>query len=318
MSQKIIGIDLGGTTIKFAILSQKGDILQQWSIPTDTSNGGKNIIPDIIASIKHRMELYQLTPENFLGIGMGSPGKVNRDFGTVVGAYNLNWTEVQPVRDQIHGELGLEVFIDNDANVAALGERWKGAGNNESDVVFITMGTGVGGGIITNGKLVHGIVGSAGEIGHIVVDEDGFLCTCGNHGCLETIASATGIVRTARKLSEAFAGESKLKEQIDSGQEVTSKDVFYYAETGDSFANLVVEKVCSSLGLAIGNIANILNPSSVILGGGVSAAGEFLRSRVEKYFEKVAFPQVRETTKIKLATIGNDAGVIGAASLVLK
>ncbi|MGR1355584.1 ROK family protein, partial [Streptococcus agalactiae] len=207
-------------------------------------------------------------------------------------------------------------FIDNDANVAALGERWVGAGANNPDVVFVTLGTGVGGGVIADGNLIHGVAGAGGEIGHMIVDpENGFMCTCGNKGCLETVASATGVVRVARQLAEQYEGSSAIKAAIDNGDTVTSKDIFIAAEDGDKFANSVVERVSRYLGLAAANISNILNPDSVVIGGGVSAAGEFLRSRVEKYFVTFAFPQVKKSTKIKIAELGNDAGIIGAASL---
>lgn len=318
MERKVIGIDLGGTTTKFAILSLDGEIQQKWSIETDIFDNGIHVIPNIVESINHRLNLYSMSPEEFLGIGLGSPGSVDTKAGTVIGAYNLNWADLQPVQEQIEMGTGIKCSIDNDANVAALGERWKGAGENDPDVIFITLGTGVGGGIIAGGQLLHGVSGCAGEIGHIIIDPNGFKCTCGNRGCLETVSSATGVVRLARHLSEEFAGDSELKEMLDDGKEITSKDVFEYAQKGDSFALMVVDKVCFYLGIACGNLGNTLNPSSIILGGGVSAAGEFLRIRVEKYFEKFSFPQVTESTKIKLAQIGNEAGVVGAASLVLQ
>ncbi|MFD2728799.1 ROK family glucokinase [Enterococcus camelliae] len=317
MDKKIIGIDLGGTTVKFAILTAQGEVQQKWSIPTNILDEGSHIVPDIIESIKHRMNLYGLKKDDFLGIGMGTPGSVNRELGTVIGAYNLNWKTTQTIKDAIEAETGIPFTIDNDANVAALGEQWKGAGENNPDVVFVTLGTGVGGGVIMNGQLLHGVAGAAGEIGHITVDPDGFQCTCGKKGCLETVSSATGVVRVARHLSEEFAGDSELKKQLDNGETITSKDVFEAAQAGDLFANLVVDKVCYYLGLATGNIGNTLNPASIVLGGGVSAAGEFLRSRVEKNFLTFVFPQVAESTKIKLAELGNDAGVIGAASLAM-
>jgi len=316
--KKIIGIDLGGTTAKFAIVTLEGEIQQKWSIETNILDEGSHIVPEIIESINHRLALYDLKAENFVGIGMGTPGSVDRENGTVIGAYNLNWKTLQPVREQIESGTGIQFTLDNDANVAALGERWKGAGENNPDVIFMTLGTGVGGGIIAEGKLLHGVAGCAGEIGHVTVDPHGFECTCGKVGCLETIASATGIVRVARQLSEEYAGDSELKRRLDDGQAISSKDVFVLAEQNDPFALMVVDKVCFYLGLACGNLGNTLNPSSIVLGGGVSAAGEFLRSRVEKYFNEYTFPQVRESTQIKLAQLGNDAGVIGAASLALQ
>lgn len=318
MKKKILGIDLGGTTVKFAILTLDGEIQQKWSIKTNVLDDGIHIVNDIIASIKHRMDLYQMRKDDFIGIGMGSPGVIDREKGTVIGAYNLNWETIQPVKEKIEKELGIPFAIDNDANCAALGERWKGAGENNPDVTFITLGTGVGGGIIAEGNLLHGIAGAAGEIGHITVDPNGFECTCGKRGCLETVASATGVVRVARQMSEEFAGDSVIKSMIDDGQDVTSKDIFDAAKEGDHFSLLVVDKVCFYLGLATGNIGNMLNPSDIVIGGGVSAAGDFLLDRVQNYFNQFTFPQIHETTHLKLAQLGNDAGVIGAAFLALK
>ncbi|MDY4510850.1 ROK family glucokinase [Streptococcus hyovaginalis] len=316
MAKKLLGIDLGGTTVKFGILTETGEVQQKWAIETNILEDGKYIVPDIVASIKHRLELYGLTSEDFIGIGMGSPGAVDREAKTVTGAFNLNWAETQEVGSVIEAETGISFAIDNDANVAALGERWVGAGANNPDVVFVTLGTGVGGGVIADGNLIHGVAGAGGEIGHMIVEpENGFACTCGSHGCLETVASATGVVRVARLLAESYQGDSQVKAAIDSGDNVTSKDIFEAAQSGDVFANSVVDKVCHYLGLAVANISNLLNPDSVVIGGGVSAAGEFLRSRVEDNFKKYTFPQVRQSTKIKLAELGNDAGIIGAASL---
>lgn len=316
MSKKLLGIDLGGTTIKFAILSEAGEVQQKWSVETNILDEGTHIVPDIIASINHHLDLFNMKAEDFIGIGMGTPGSVDIVKGTVVGAYNLNWTTLQQVKEQVEAGTKIPFKLDNDANVAALGERWRGAGENDPDVVFVTLGTGVGGGIIMNGQLLHGVAGAAGEIGHITVDPGGYMCTCGKRGCLETVASATGVVRVARSMAEAYAGSADLKSRLDNGEDISSKDVFELAQAGDDLALMVVDKVCYFLGLACGNLGNTLNPSSIVIGGGVSAAGEFLRSRVETYFEEFTFPQVRESTKIKLAVLGNEAGVIGAASLV--
>lgn len=316
MAKKLIGIDLGGTTIKFGILTLEGLVQEKWAIETNILDEGKHIVPDIIASIKHRLALYGLKTADIAGIGMGSPGAVDRDKKTVTGAFNLNWAKTQEVGSAIAQELGIPFAIDNDANVAALGERWVGAGENNPDVVFVTLGTGVGGGIVADGNLIHGVAGAGGEIGHIIVEPaDGFACTCGNSGCLETVASATGVVRVARLLAESYEGDSAIKADLDNGRAVTSKDIFQAAEAGDTFALSIVDKVAFYLGLAAANISNILNPDSVVFGGGVSAAGEFLRSRIEREFTRFTFPQVRQSTKIKMAALGNDAGIIGAASL---
>lgn len=316
MTKKLLGIDLGGTTVKFGILTQEGQVQEKWAIETNILEDGRHIVPDIVASIKHRFELYGLTKDDFIGIGMGSPGAVDREQKTVTGAYNLNWASRQEVGSVLEAELGLPFAIDNDANVAALGERWVGAGDNQPDVVFMTLGTGVGGGIIADGNLIHGVAGAGGEIGHMIVEpEVGFTCTCGNKGCLETVASATGVVRVARLLAEAYEGTSPIKDLVDNGDDLTSKVIFDEAKAGDYLANQVVDKVANYLGLAAANLGNILNPSAIVIGGGLSAAGEFLRQRVEEQFKTYAFPQVRQTTQLKLAELGNDAGIIGAASL---
>ena len=319
MSKKIIGIDLGGTSVKLAILTTVGEIQEKWSIKTNILDEGSHIVPDIIDSIKHRFETYGLTKEDFLGVGMGSPGVVNSEAGTVIGAYNLNWKTLQLVKDQFESALGLPFFIDNDANVAALGEQWVGAGNNNPNVVFMTLGTGVGGGVIAAGNLIRGVKGAGGELGHITVDFDApFACTCGKKGCLETVASATGIVNLTRRYAEEYAGDAKLKQLIDDGEEVTAKDVFDLAKEGDDLALIVYRHFSNYLGVACANIAAVLNPAYIVLGGGVSAAGEFLLDGVRNVFADNSFPQIKESTQIVLATRGNDAGVLGAASLVLK
>ncbi len=312
---KLIGVDLGGTTIKFAILTKAGEIQQKWSIKTNVLNDGANIVPDIVESINHRLDMYQLDRDRIIGIGMGTPGTVNRELGTVTGAYNLNWTKEQQVKTAIEAGTGFNLTIDNDANAAALGEAWRGAGNNDAEVSFITLGTGVGGGLVANGKLIHGTAGAGGEVGHMVVEPNGYLCTCGNRGCLEQYASATGVVRLAQDQAEEYVGVSTLKKMIDDGDEVTSKIVFDLAKQGDFLANQVVNKVAYYLGYATATISNILNPSAIVIGGGVAAAGEYLRSRVEQHWTTYAFPTVRASTRVKLAELGNDAGVIGAASL---
>ena len=314
--KKLIGVDLGGTTIKFAILTDKGEIQQKWSIETNILSDGQLIIPDIIDSINHHIDMYDMSIDQFDGIGLGSPGTINHEKGTIKGAFNLNWTnEVYPVRD-IEKGTGLPVVIENDANVAALGERWQGAGNNADDVVFVTLGTGVGGGIIANGKLIQGQNGAAGEIGHVTVDPNGFMCTCGKKGCLETIASATGIVRVARDRASEYAGNSELKAMLDDGQDISAKDVFDLAKKDDDLAMMVVDYVCDSLGFVLGNIANTLNPKFVVIGGGVSAAGDFLLNKVDKAMRKNEFATIKDSTELRLASLGNGAGVIGAASLI--
>lgn len=315
--KSIIGVDLGGTTIKFAIITRDGNILDKWAIDTDISDGGSHITPSIIDSIKKYMNNKNLEASDFLGIGMGTPGTVNKHNGTVIGAYNLNWKTEQPLKEMIEGELHIPFHLDNDANVAALGEKWIGAGNNEPDVVFITLGTGVGGGVIANGELVHGANGAAGEIGHITIDPHGYQCTCGKKGCLETVASATGIVRVAKDKAGSFETDTPLKQAILADEKMNAKIIIDAAKDGDLYGIAVTDEISDYLGLACGNIANILNPSTIVIGGGVSKAGEFLAERIRNQFSEYAFPTIRTSTHIRIAELGNDAGVIGASSLVI-
>lgn len=316
-NKKVIGIDLGGTTAKFGIINLDGEIQTKWSIETDISEEGSKIVPNIIESINKQLERFNLTADDFVGIGMGSPGTIDTKEGTVIGAYNLNWKTLQDLRGPIEAETGIPFFIDNDANVAALGEQWTGAGNNEPNVAFITLGTGVGGGLITDGNLLHGAIGAAGEIGHVTIEPDGYECTCGKKGCLEQYASATGIVRVARDMVDEYAGDSKLKYLIDDGQDVDAKEIFDLAKEDDELALLVVDRFVFYLALALGNLANLINPSTIVLGGGVSKAGTFLADKVRTAIKPILFETIREVTKIKIAELGNDAGIIGAASLVL-
>ena len=315
---KLIGIDLGGTTIKFAIMTATGDIQQKWSIQTNILDEGSHIVPDIIDSINYHLDLYQLDKERIIGVGMGTPGTVNEKDGTVQGAFNLNWKESHNVKADLEAGLGFPVAVDNDANAAALGEQWRGAGNNQPEVVFVTLGTGVGCGLVNEGKMIHGAKGAAGEVGHMIVEPGGYQCTCGNYGCLEQYASATGVVHLAHDYADAYAGDSKLKAMVSNGEEITSKIVFDLAKEGDYLANEVVDKVAFYLGLATANIANLLNPSAIVIGGGVSAAGDFLLTRVQKNFNDFAFKMTRHVTELKLAELGNDAGAYGAASLALQ
>lgn len=319
MKDKLIGIDLGGTSTKFAVISKSGDVIDKWSIKTDISENGSNIVHNIIESINNKLDELGLNHDEFLGIGMGSPGSVNRKEGTVVGAYNLNWRTVQPVRELIEQATGIDFYLDNDANVAALGEQWLGAGANEPNMVFVTLGTGVGGGIVVDNNLVHGANDTAGEIGHMTVADSrfNFQCTCGKDGCLETLASATGIANIATQLLHESTIQSSLEPIYKQNNKLEAVDVFSEAKAGDELALEVVDIVCDYLAFAVGNIANLLNPSSIVIGGGVSKAGNILKQTLESHLQNYLFPPLRDKTTVKIAQLENDAGVIGASSLVL-
>ncbi|WP_028399207.1 ROK family glucokinase [Ectobacillus panaciterrae] len=311
----LVGVDLGGTTIKLAFISMYGEILHKWEIPTNLSEQGKHITLDVAKAINKKLHELGEVKHKLLGIGMGAPGPVDLATGVVYEGINLGWKDY-PLKDLLEVETGLPVMIDNDANIAALGEMWKGAGEGAKDLVCVTLGTGVGGGVIANGEIVHGISGAAGEIGHItVVSENGAPCNCGKTGCLETVASATGIARLAKEALQKSTENSALREILENNGTVTSKDVFDALHT-DAIAKQVVEQMASYLGLAIANISNIMNPEKVVIGGGVSKAGDVLLAPVQRYFEQYAFSRVAKSTKLAIATLGNDAGVIGGAWLV--
>ncbi|WP_409301676.1 ROK family glucokinase [Peribacillus sp. SCS-155] len=316
MDKWIMGVDLGGTTTKLAFINIYGEILHRWEIPTDISEKGKNITVNIAKAMDTKLNELGEPKSKVMGIGMGAPGPVNSLNGSIYEAVNLGWKDY-PLKDLLEVETSLPSFIDNDANIAALGEMWKGAGNGARDLVCVTLGTGVGGGIIANGALVHGVSGAAGEIGHFtVVPENGAPCNCGKTGCLETVASATGIVRLANEALNSFKGETSLRGILDIQGSLSSKDIFEAAEKGDQLGKDVIDQVSFYLGLALANIANVLNPEKIVIGGGVSKAGESLLAPVNDYFKKFAFPRVRQSTELSIATLGNDAGIIGAAWLV--
>ncbi|MGG3433690.1 ROK family glucokinase [Heyndrickxia coagulans] len=319
MAEKwIIGIDLGGTTTKLAFVNEAGDIVHRWEIPTVTANEGKAILPNIAKSIEDELARAKREKKEITGIGLGVPGPVDMEAGVIYESVNIGWAQHYPVAGTLQKLAGLKVVIDNDANVAALGEMWKGAGKGSGEMVFVTLGTGVGGGIITGGDIVHGVKGAAGEIGHItVIPEGGARCNCGKTGCLETVASATGVVRTAIAKLAAFSGASPLKDLYARSGSVSAKDVFDFAKAGDALSHEIVDETAKYLGLALASVANTLNPEKIVLGGGVSKAGETLLNPVRAYFLKYAFNTVGKSTKLELATLGNDAGVIGAAWLAL-
>lgn len=316
MAEKwLVGVDLGGTTTKLAFINYYGEIIHKWEIPTDNSEEGKNITINIAKAIDHKLEELDLNKDKIIGIGMGAPGPVNLATGVVYNTVNLGWKDNYPLKDLLEVETSLPVIIDNDANCAALGEMWKGAGNGAKDLVCVTLGTGVGGGVIANGDIVQGVSGAAGEIGHITsIPVGGAQCNCGKTGCLETIASATGIVRQALENLES-GGEGALSQLYKEHGFITAKDVFDSARNGDETSLLTVNNTAMHLGLALANIANTLNPEKIVLGGGVSRAGDILLKPVIANFIKFAFPGVKESTVIDIATLGNDAGVIGAAWL---
>lgn len=314
MSKKILGVDVGGTTIKIGLLSTDGDIFDKWEIPTNTYHAGSTILSDAWNAITDRLSTADILRNEIIGIGVGVPGFVNAHEGIVYEAVNIGWKNIN-VMEELHDLSGLPVWVANDANTAMLGENWLGSGNQAKNVLAVTLGTGIGGGIIANGDLINGENGTAGEIGHMTIDANGFPCNCGRKGCLETVASATGIVRQAEAAIKQNPGSNLAAFYTEKG-EITAKDIFDRAENGDGLCRQIMTYTMDVLGFSLANIATVLNPSKILIGGGVANAGAVLINGIQTFFEKYALPRINESCAIKGAELGNDAGIIGAAFLV--
>lgn len=306
------GVDIGGTTCKIGLFETTGQIIDKWEIPTNTAEGGKNILPNVAASLKAKMAEEGIRKEEVEGIGVGIPGPVRSD-GSVGVSVNLGWKNVHVPKELEVMMEGIMVKAANDANVAALGEMWQGGGKGYENVVMVTLGTGVGGGIIINERIIAGTNGAGGEIGHVVVNPDETIaCNCGRKGCLEQYTSATGITRLAK---ERLAAEHEAS-LLDTAPEISAKTVFDAYKEGDRVAAEIVEKFGRILGNALSNIACVVDPEVFVIGGGVSKAGEVLIEVVQKYFKEAAFSSC-EDTKFALASLGNDAGMYGCVRMVL-
>lgn len=313
MQTKCIGIDVGGTTVKIGLFETTGEVLEKWEVPTRKEEGGKYILGDVAASIRKKIAEKQISLDQIAGAGMGVPGPVMPD-GYVEVCVNLGWRDMNPQKELSALLDGLPVKSGNDANVAALGEMWQGGGKGYSDIVMVTLGTGVGGGVIIDQKIISGKHGLAGEIGHIHVrDDETEKCNCGGVGCLEQIASATGIAREARRKMAGSDAPSSMRRY---GDDITAKDVLDEAKAGDDMANEVIELVGRYLGLVLSQVSMTVDPEMFVIGGGVSKAGQFLIDVISKYYD---FYSAISDSKggIALAKLGNDAGIYGAARLVL-
>lgn len=304
------GVDIGGTTVKMGLLDTEGNILDKWEIPTNTSEEGKAILPDVAASIEKKLGERSLNKNDIAGVGVGVPAPVTSE-GIVNGSANLGW-KYKEVKRELEELTGLRAEIGNDANVAALGEMWKGGGAGEKNMIMVTLGTGVGGGVIIDGRILVGQNGAGGEIGHLCVNyEETDRCGCGNRGCLEQYASATGIVRLAGKKLEKEQRPTILEKE-----DVTAKDVFDAVKEGDEVAKEIAVEFGQYLGHALANLAAVLDPAVIVIGGGVSKAGEVLIPYIQKpYMERAFF--ANRNVRFTLAELGNDAGICGAVKLVL-
>ena len=314
MKEYAFGIDLGGTTAKIGLFTTSGALLEKWEVPTDTSNAGEHILENLAAAILGKMKEQSIDPEQVEGVGIGVPGPVQNASVVPIVCANLGGWGEQNVSARLSGLLdGLKVLVGNDANVAALGEIWMGAAKGCSSAVMVTLGTGVGGGVIVNNHVIDGTHGAGGEIGHITVNRhETAVCGCGKKGCLEQYSSATGVVRCMKKL---------LDENPDTpctlrGTEFAAKDVFDAARNGDALAAREVDEMTDTLGMALATIAATVDPEMFMVGGGVSRAGEVLFAPLREHFKVYAFKSCRETPIVP-AILGNDAGIYGSVRLIV-
>lgn len=311
MNQVCFGVDIGGTAVKVGLFNAEGKLLNKWDFATRITTSGKDILKDAADFINGKILELQLKREDILGIGVGIPGPV-KDNGEVLELANLGMGYFN-IEEVMSALTGLKVKAGNDANVAALGEMWQGGGIGYHNLVLITLGTGVGGGIIINGNILAGANGAAGEIGHIYVNEEETnTCGCGKKGCLEQYASATGIVRLAKGILKETDEPSALRQVND----MSAKTIFDCAKAGDKLALAAVEKACNYLGIALSHIAQVIDPEVFVIGGGVSKAGEILTETVKKYYNRNVMKALKNK-EFKLAKLGNDAGIYGSAKLIL-
>lgn len=311
MSKYCFGIDVGGTSVKCGLFQTDGTLVDKWEIPTRTENKGENILPDVAETIRNKMQEKGIDKADVAGVGIGIPGPINTK-GEAACAVNLYWG-FKPVAKELSELTGIPAKAGNDANVAALGEAWKGAAAGAQNIIMATLGTGVGGGIIVDGRILAGHHGAGGEIGHANIDHNETeKCNCGNSGCLEQYTSATGIVRVARKVLESCSEESTLR----SVENLTAKDVLDAFKAGDELAGEIMAQVGEKLGGALAFIAAVVDPEAIVIGGGVSKAGQPLIDCIQKYYREYAFSLCKDTPMV-IASLGNDAGIYGAAKMVL-
>ena len=310
MKDYAFGVDLGGTTVKMGLFTTAGALLETWEIPTRTEDGGSLILGDIAASIKDKMAEKEMSDDNVEGVGIGVPGPIDEE-GNVLKCVNLGWGEFN-VEKVLGGLTGMKVKAGNDANVAALGEMWQGGGKGYKDLVMVTLGTGVGGGIILGEKILPGTNGAAGEIGHIpMIDDEEECCGCGKKGCLEQYASANGIARMGKKYIAAHPDEATALSAAPS-----SKDIWDEFKKDDAVAIKIVDEWAKILGKGLASIACVVNPQAFVIGGGMSKAGQCVIEKIQTNYKPYAFHAARETD-FKLATLGNNAGIYGSVKMVL-
>jgi glucokinase len=315
----IIGVDLGGTSINVGVVPYNGGtVLAMRSMPTESTRGAKFVVDRMVDMVRQAMKdarhEREIGEDGFLGIGLGSPGPLNRATGTVLDTPNLGWRNF-PLRDLVANATGLDTVLDNDANVAALGEWWAGAGKrNANPMLQVTLGTGIGGGLVVDGRVFHGVSDVALEIGHMTIDSTGRKCNCGNYGCLEAYASGPAIAARAIEGLESGAA-SMLAEFLDGETEaITAETVYHAIVAGDAYAKEVMHETAKFLGTGLANLMNILNPEMIVISGGVTRAGDHLFQPLDAEVRRRAFRNAHEACQIVGSELGDMAGVIGAAA----
>lgn len=309
MENLYIGIDLGGTKLYTAIGNSSGEILNEVILPTEANKGYEQIVNKMKDSIRKVME--GIDKSKIKAIGLGSPGPLDVKNGIISEPVNLPFSNY-PIVDELSKEFGFKTFLDNDANVATLAEYMFGAGKGTENMVYVTVSTGVGGGAILNGKIYRGSTSNALEVGHTTINMSGRRCGCGNNGCVEAVSSGTAIMKVAKD-----ALESRVKTSLKNYDIVTSKEVFMEASKGDKVSIEILENALSYLGAAIANYANILDPEVIVIGGGISGAGDIVFEIVNREMEKRCLTPIYENCKIKKSYLGSKTGVLGAIALAL-
>lgn len=310
MNQVVIGVDLGGTNMRTALLSPDGLILDRHKVSTHAAEGWKQVVARLVENIVRHQKIAIGKGLTVAAAGVGAPGVIQMDSGIVVKSPNFpDWNNL-PLKEELEKELNMPVFIENDANAAALGEQWLGAGRDINSMILLTLGTGVGGGIVLNNQIWQGADGMAGEIGHMTLIPDGRLCGCGNTGCLEMYASARGIVQSYR--------EAVNSSEIAMAAEISSEQIYQAARDGETVARKVMKDMGRMLGIGIASLINIFNPQMIVLGGGVKDAWQLFINATQEEVMRRAFKVPAERTKIVPSLLGDDAGMVGAAALALQ
>lgn len=307
--QFALGVDLGGTNIKVALVNYLGEIINKIEIPTEAHLGWEAVLNRIYHGIHQVINNTNLTLNDIVGIGMGVPGLPDFTTGMVLWGPNIGWENV-PAGPWLSAKLAIPIYIDNDGNTAAYGEYWAGRGKGAQNMVAVTIGTGIGAGLIIDGRIFRGSKGAAGELGHMIILPQGPQCNCGRKGCLETLTSATSIAKSAKSAIEA--GKTTI---LANFSEVTAKTVFQAAKEGDKIANEIVDKTAYYLGIGLANVINLLNPDLILIGGGVSRGGSIIMEPLRRYTLEHSLPTAGQQVQIDIAQLGNDAGAVGAAGI---